>query len=218
MTLTSNKEDVMSEVKKVIAYLRVSMADQDTEKNEADILKFANNKAFGTVNFVEEKVSGKVSWKKRKIKSIIDDLGNGDKLIVPDLSRLGRSALEIFEMLAVAKDKGIAVYDVKNEIELNDSIHSQILAFAFGIDAQIERDLISKRTIEALAAKKAMGVKLGRPKGPGKSKLDPYREEIIAFLKTGSTQKYIAKKYGVTPPTFYNWLNKNGLHGIEPQY
>lgn len=208
----------MGKARKVIAYLRVSTIDQDTEKNQSDILKFANNRAFGTVNFVEEKVSGKVSWKKRKIKDVIDNLKSGDKLIVPELSRLGRSALEIFEILAVTKEKGIAVYDVKNEIELNDSIHSQILAFAFGIAAQIERDLISKRTIEALAARKAKGVRLGRPKGPGKSKLDPYREEIVAFLKTGSTQKYIAKKYGISQPTLHNWIIKNRLHNIVPQY
>src|SRR5210317_763138 len=89
-----------------VAYLRVSTIDQDTEKNKAEILKFANDRDFGQVKFIEEKVSGKKSWKERKIKQIIDDLGDGDRLLVPELSRLGRSMLEIMEMLSIANDKG----------------------------------------------------------------------------------------------------------------
>ena len=79
---------------------------------------------------------------------------------------------------------------------------------AFSIAAEIERDLISKRTKEALRAHREKGVKLGRPKGPGKSKLDEYREEIIALLKNGSTKTYITKRYGSTLPNLYNWLKK----------
>jgi DNA invertase Pin-like site-specific DNA recombinase len=89
------------------------------------------------------------------------------------------------------------------------------MAMAFSIAAEIERDLISKRTKEALKARKAQGIKLGRPKGPGKSKLDQYREEIIALLKNGSTKAYVAKKYKTTPPNLYNWLKKNGID-VEP--
>jgi DNA invertase Pin-like site-specific DNA recombinase len=85
------------------------------------------------------------------------------------------------------------------------------MAMAFSIAAEIERDLISKRTKEALKALKAKGVKLGRPKGPGKSKLDKYREEIVALLKNGSTKAYVAKKYGTTLPNLYNWIRKNKI-------
>jgi DNA invertase Pin-like site-specific DNA recombinase len=77
--------------------------------------------------------------------------------------------------------------------------------------AELERDFISQRTKEALKARKAQGVKLGRPKGPGKSKLDKYREEIIALLKNGSTKKYVAKKYGTSPPNLHNFLKKNKI-------
>lgn len=202
---------------KTIAYLRVSTVDQDTEKNKNDILKFVNDKDFGKVIFIEEKASGKKSWKERKIKQIIDDLGNGDRLIVPELSRLGRSMLEIMEMLSIAKQKGIYIYAVKGGWELNGSIQSKVMAMAFSIAAEIERDLISKRTKEALKVRKAQGVKLGRPRGPGKSKLDKYREEIIALLKNGSTKKYVAKKYGTTPPNLHNWINKNKLD-VKPEF
>jgi len=203
---------------KSIAYLRVSTVDQDAEKNKADILKFANARQFGHVVFVEEKVSGAKPWKQRKIKEVIDELGDGDRLILPELSRMGRSMLEIMEIMAVAKEKGIAVYDIKNGWELNSSIQSKVMAMVFSIAAEIERDLIRKRTVEGLKAARAQGKLLGRPKGPGKSKLDKYREEIIALLKTGSKQVYIAKRYGTTQPNLYNWLRKRGLAGIKPEY
>ena len=196
---------------KTVAYLRVSTIDQDTEKNKNEILKLANDKDFGKVQFIEEKVSGKKSWKERKIKLIIDDLKEGDRLIVPELSRLGRSMLEIMEMLSIAKDKGIYIYAVKGGWELNGTIQSKVMAMAFSIAAEIEHDLISKRTKEALKARKAQGIKLGRPKGAGKSKLDKHREEIIALLKNGSTKKYVAKKYGTTSPNLINWIKKNNI-------
>jgi DNA invertase Pin-like site-specific DNA recombinase len=200
------------EGQKTIAYLRVSTEAQDLEKDKADILKFANGKGFGQVAFVEEKISGyKGSWKDRKIKSVIDDLEKGDKLIIPEMSRLGRSMLEIMEILAIAKENGIDIYDVKNGWELNGSIQSKVLAMAFSIASEIERDLISKRTKAALAARKAAGVKLGRPKGPGKSKLDKHQEEIVALLQNGSTKAYVSRKYRTTQANLYNWLKKNEI-------
>lgn len=196
---------------RTVAYLRVSTQDQDIKKNKADILAFANDKRFGNVDWVEEKISGKVNWKKRAIKTIIDDLGSGDKLIVPELSRLGRSMLEIMEILSVAKEKGISIYAVKGGWELNGTIQSKVMAMAFSIAAEIERDLISQRTTEALKARKAAGVRLGRPKGPGKSKLDAHRDEIVALLKTGVPKAKVAKKYGVYVTTLHNWIKKNNL-------
>jgi len=168
---------------KTIAYLRVSTTEQDLDKNKSQILHLANEQDLGRVEFVEEKVSGKVNWKERKIKGIIDNLSEGDKLIVPELSRLGRSMLEIMEILSIAKDKGINVYAVKGNWSLNGGIQQKIIAMVFAMAAEIERDLISQRTKEALQARKAMGIKLGRPPGPGKSKLDKHRDEIIALLK-----------------------------------
>jgi DNA invertase Pin-like site-specific DNA recombinase len=212
------QEATLETKKKNFAYLRVSTVDQDTGKNKADICLFANDRKFGTVEFIEEKVSGTKSWKERKIKNIIDELGEGDRLIVPELSRMGRSMLEIMEIMAVAKEKGIAIYDIKNGWELNGSIQSKVMAMVFSIAAEIERDLISKRTTEGLRAARARGKLLGRPKGPGKSKLDIHKEEIIALLKNGSTQVHVAKKYKTTQPNLCNWLKKHGLQDIEPVY
>ena len=194
---------------KTTAYLRVSTQGQDLDKNKADILAFANQRDLGHVTFVEEKISGTVSWKERKIKEVIDSLGAGDNLIVSELSRLGRSMLEILEILKIVKDKSCNLYAVKGGWELNDSLQSKIIATVMAMAAEIERDLMSQRIKEALRVKKESGVKLGRPPGPGKSKLDTFREEIAALLKNGSTKIFVARKYGCSVPTLYNWLKMN---------
>ncbi|MBU1820403.1 MAG: recombinase family protein, partial [Bacteroidetes bacterium] len=119
-----NKKQVKKQntQKKVLGYLRVSTISQDLEKNKADILKYANDNKLGNVDFVEEVVSGKVSWKVRKIKEVIDSLGKDDWLIVAELSRLGRSMLEIMEIIGEAKRKEINIHAIKNNWTLNGSI------------------------------------------------------------------------------------------------
>ena len=152
-----------------------------------------------------------MSWRKRAVANILDELETGDNLLVSELSRLGRSMLECMEILSVASQQGIHIYAVKGNWQLDDSIQSKIVAMAFAMAAEIERDLISQRTKEALAAKKRAGVKLGRPRGVGKSKLDKHRPEIEALLAHGSTQKYIAGRFDTTEANLSRWLKKHGL-------
>jgi DNA invertase Pin-like site-specific DNA recombinase len=205
-------ESQMPNQSRTFAYLRVSTADQSNDKFQSAILKFANDRNFGQVEFVEEVVSGKVYWRKRKIGALIDQMNKGDILLVPELSRLGRSTLEVLDILKTAKDKDIAVYDAKGNLELNgDNMQSKVMSTMFALFAELERDFISQRTKEALAAKKRAGVKLGRPKGPGRSKLDPHRENILALLKTGVPKTRVAGKFGVKVSTLYNWLKKNRI-------
>lgn len=196
---------------RTIAYLRVSTTDQDIEKNKFNILQLANEKGLGQVEWVEETISGRVSWKKRKIAQVIEGLQPGNNLLVSELSRLGRSMLECMEILSIASQKEISIYAVKGNWQLDNSIQSKIVAMAFSMAAEIERDLISQRTKEALAAKKKAGVKLGRPKGVGKSKLDKYRPEIDALLANGTTQKFIAQRYSTTEANLSRWLKKHNL-------
>lgn len=196
---------------KAVGYLRVSTGDQELDKNKADILRLTNDLDLGKVRFVEEKISGKISWRKRKISEILDELVKGDAIIVSELSRLGRSMLECMEILSVALTKGVNVYSVKGNWKLDNSIQSKIVAMAFSMAAEIERDLISQRTKEALRYKKEQGIKLGRPLGAGKSKLDAFRPEIEALFANGTTQKFIAQRYGATEATVSNWIKKNNL-------
>src|SRR5260221_11075806 len=109
------------------------------------------------------------------------------------------------EILSIAAQKGVNVYAVKGNWRLDSSIQIKIIAMAFAMGAEIERDLISKRTKEALVEKKANGIQLGRPKGVGKSKLDQYRPEIEAMMNNGSTQTFIAKRYNTTEANLHHW-------------
>ena len=196
---------------KTIGYLRVSTLDQDIEKNKADILKLSNDKDLGKVTFEQEIISGKVSWKKRKIAGVLAGLREGDNIIVSELSRLGRSMLECMEILSIAMENKINIYAIKGNWQLDNSIQSKIIAMAFSMAAEIEHDLISQRTKEALRVRKEAGMRLGRPPGPGKSKLDGFKPEIDALLANGSTQKFIAKRYKTTEANLHNWMKKQGL-------
>lgn len=166
---------------------------------------------LGHVQFIEEKISGKVTWRKRRIASILEQAQDGDAIIVSELSRLGRSMLECMEILSLAIQKGIRIYAVKGNWQLNNSIQSKIVAMAFAMAAEIERDLISQRTTEALAARKQQGMPLGRPKGVGKSKLDAYETEITALLKNGATRTWIARKYGTTRRNLSHWMKQHRI-------
>ena len=114
--------------------------------------------------------------------------------------------LQILEIIKLARERKISVHAVKGGWSLNDTMESKIVLNMLAMFSEIERNLISERTKEGLKAVRAKGIKLGRPKGPGKSKLDPHREEIFALLKNGSTKKFIATRHKTTPANLCNWL------------
>ena len=191
------------------SYLRVSTLEQNTEKNKSEILKFANDKKLGNVEFIEENISGKSNFKNRRLGILLDDMQHGDILIVPELSRIARSISQIFEVIEITKQKKITLYSLKENFCNNDkSLQSTIATTIFALVAQIERDLISLRTKEALQAKKQQGIKLGRPKGKGKSKLDEYKEEILRLVELKVPKTIIAKQYDTTVVNLYNYLKK----------
>jgi DNA invertase Pin-like site-specific DNA recombinase len=217
MQKTTKKQPETAAAKKTVGYLRVSTFSQELEKNKADILALANDKNLGRVTFVEEIVSGKVSWRDRKLADVLNELKKGDSIIVSELSRLGRSMLECMEILSIATSKEIKIFSIKGNWNLDNSLQSKILAMAFSMASEIERDLISSRTKEALRHRKASGLPMGRPRGPGKSKLDKYRPEIEALLANGSTQRFVAKRYDTTESNFVNWMKKNKLTKSKPE-
>lgn len=198
-----------------VAYLRVSTQEQDTEKNKADVLVFANEKRFGNVDFIEEKISGRVPWKERKIGKILEDLQEGDILIVPEFSRLSRRLLDCFEIMKTALDKGIKIYAIKENWQLNDSINSQMMAMFLGFAADLAARLDSQRIREGIRARRALGKPVGRPKGSGHSKLDNYKEEIEKLVRLGITYSQIGKMFKVTTPTISKWIRKNGLNKVK---
>lgn len=193
----------------------MSTTEQNSEKNKYDILRFANENKLGGVTFVEETISGSVSWKKRLLRPTLLEMKAGDNLVVSELSRLGRSILECMEILSYALERKINIYAIKGNWQLDESLQSKIIAMALSIAAEIEKDLISQRTKEALRARKERGLSLGRPTGPGRSKLDKHKAKIEELLANGSTQKFIAKKFRTTDANLHNWLKKNDI--MRPQ-
>jgi DNA invertase Pin-like site-specific DNA recombinase len=198
--------------RKVIGYLRVSTIDQNNDKFESDILRFANNHEFGKVEFISEKISGMTSWKNRKLCQVVQSMKVGDIIIVPELSRIGRSTLDILEVLKTLSDRGVKVFSVKENFQLNGSdIQSKMMRTLLSLFSEIERDLISQRTKEGLANARSQGKLLGRPTGVGKSKLDQFRPEIVSLLQNGSTKKFVANRYKTTSPNLINWLKQNEI-------
>ena len=197
-----------------IGYFKQGMSGVE----RVNILKYAKEKNIGNVMFAEETGSMKDNWQERKLNKLINSLKPGDRLIVPEATGLGRSTIEILEILNTAIEKEISVFAVKGDLELNsDSLDQDTMIAMFSLFSELERAFISNRTKVALEARKASGVKLGRPKGPGKSKLDKSKDEIIALLKSGSTKAYIAKRFKTTTPNLYNWLKKNKIN-VKPAY
>ncbi|MFA5019146.1 MAG: recombinase family protein [Methylobacter sp.] len=196
--------------RKTVAYLQEAARDQSLEKNKADILHFANQHDLGKVHFAEELVSGRIPWRERRIAGVLEELQANDVIIVTELSRLGRSMLECMEILSLVTFKGIYVYSVKGNWQLDQTLQSKI-SLAFSMATEIERDLISQKIKDGLRSKKAQGMKMGRPKGPGKSKLDAFQPEIERLLANGFTKKSIAQRYSTTEANLSNWMKKHGL-------
>ncbi len=195
---------------RITGYLRVSTDRQDLANQEFTVLKLANEKGWKWVDFVEETVSGTVSYKDRKLGLLLNELKKGDVLIVAELSRLGRSILEILHILKDSSERGVKIFGCKENREISgNTIESKVLSTVLALVSEIQRDLISKRTKEALALKKSKGFKLGRPKGAlGKSKLDDKLEEIKDFRNKGLNVTALAKIYGVSWTCMRNFLNK----------
>ena len=195
------------------AYLRVSSDQQDTNNQKFGLLEYCNNRNINPVKFIEDTASGKTTWKERAIGNILEKAIKGDLLLVSEISRLGRSTLQVLEILELAAKKEISVHIAKNHIVIDGSMQSTITATILGLAAQIERDFISCRTKEALAKRKADGFKLGSPKGQSQLlKLDSFCEEINGYLKKGINKRAISKLIECSPSTLYLWLKRRKLY------
>lgn len=197
----------------IYAYLRVSSDKQSVENQRFEILKYADNKKLTIDEWVEETVSSRKKLEDRLISSILNKLTEGDLLIVSELSRLGRNLMEVMSILNTCMNSEVKVHTIKEQYELGDNINSKVLAFAFSLSAEIERQLISQRTKEALARKKSEGVKLGRPKGSlsQKTKLTGQEEKIKELLEKDIGYSGIGRILGVHRLTVKNFVESRDL-------
>lgn len=193
------------------AYIRVSTDKQDAKNQTYTVSSYIHDRNLGAAILLEETVSGKKSWRIRKLAEIIDNLQSGDKLVVTEMSRLGRSMLEVFEIFSICISKDVEVHIVKNGHILKNDINSKVMTFAFSLASELERELISSRTKEALARRRAEGQKLGRPKGSQSSKLDSKTHEILAFHKKGVNTSAIAKIFDVSQTAMRHFIKSRKL-------
>ena len=181
----------------IYGYIRVSSDKQTVENQRFEINNFCKKEKLIINGWIEETISGTKSYNKRELGKLLKSVQKGDLIICAELSRLGRNLFMIMEILNICMTKECRVWTIKDNYRLGDDIQSKVLAFAFGLSAEIERNLISQRTKEALARKKAEGIVLGRPKGrksaPEKYKLHGKKSLIEELLKAKISKRQIAQ-------------------------
>jgi len=193
-------------------YIRVSSDKQTVENQRFEIEQFAKHERIKIDGWIEEIISGTANYDKRKLGRLLRKVKDGDLIICSELSRLGRSLFMIMDILNICMNKSCKVWTVKDGYRLGDDIQSKVLAFAFGLSAEIERNLISQRTIEALARKKAEGAVLGRPMGrksrPERLKGYRYHSRIIKMRAAGLSYSEIARRLRIHRSTVSHYMNE----------
>lgn len=194
----------------VIGYIRVSSTKQTLEHQHFEIEQYAKKEGLTIDTWVEEKISSRKALKNRKLGTLLDNLQENDILISCEISRLGRSLLEVMRILETCLSKNCQVWTLKENYRLGNDIQSKVLAFAFGLAAEIERNLISQRTKSSLANLKASGKKLGRPLAAEsqKLKLSKNTRKIKNLLAKGISKSQIARILGVQRSTVRRFIER----------
>lgn len=200
----------------IYGYIRVSSDKQTVENQRYEITEYCRREGLPGIDvWREETISGTKSWTKRELGVLLGQMAEGDIIVATELSRLGRNLYMIMEILHLCLDRGMEVRTVKDNFRLANDIPSKVLAFAFGLSAEIERNLISQRTREALARRRSEGVRLGRPRGscndPAKYKLSGYEAYIREQLGQGMTVTSIAGSCGVSRTTMSRFIARMSL-------
>ena len=197
----------------VYGYIRVSTDKQTVENQRFEINQYAQKNNITIDRWIEETISGTISPDKRNLGKLLRHVQKHDIIICSELSRLGRSMFMIMSILNELMEMQVAVYTVKEGYKLGQDLQSKVLAFAFSISAEIERNLIAERTTEALRRRKAEGKILGRPKGRKNTtyKLSDKKDEIIKFLEDGYTKTFLIDYYGISSATLYNFFRHEGI-------
>lgn len=195
----------------IYGYIRVSTDKQTVENQRFEIDNYCKERNLIVGSWIEETISGTKKIDERKLGKLLSKVKKDDIIICAELSRLGRNMFMIMSILNYCMENEIKVWTIKDGYKLGDDLTSKVLAFAFGLSAEIERNLISQRTKEALARKKVEGVQLGRPKGRKSSyyKLTGKEKIIRDLMMKGLSKSQIAKILNVHRNTLSSYIKKN---------
>lgn len=196
----------------IIGYIRVSSTKQTCEHQKYELEQFAKQNHIQINRWVEETISSRKPLNRRKLGQLLEDLRPNDVLIAAEISRLGRSLLEVMRILETCLNKNCQVWTIKENYRLGDDLQSKVLAFAFGLASEIERRLISQRTKSSLDNIRATGKKLGRPLSAQSKKLKLSRnaKKVKQMLDLGFTRYRIAKTMQVRQTTVDRFLHRMG--------
>jgi DNA invertase Pin-like site-specific DNA recombinase len=199
---------------KTIAYLRISGDKQDLKNQKFEIMEYAQKNNMTVSEFIEIEISSRQDKKKRRIDELVEKLSNGDTVICSELSRIGRSTGEVIGIVNELVAERVRLIAIKQGMVINGKhdLQSKVLVTLFSLLAEMERDILSSRTVQALRAKKAQGVVLGRPKGAlGKSKLDGKQEQVQELMKHKVSKSAIARMLGVSRTTLLDYIRSRKL-------
>jgi putative DNA-invertase from lambdoid prophage Rac len=199
---------------KTIAYIRVSTDKQDVNNQRLEVLDYAHKNDFRVDDFIEIEISSRKSQKRRRIEELLDRLGQGDTLIVSELSRLGRSTSEVIDLVNHLIQQKVNLIVIKQSLRIaaRMDMQTKMIVTMFSLFAELERDIISERTRSALAGKKANGIKLGKPKGTIQtSKLDGKQDAIRELLKHRVSKSAIARMMGTSRTNLTQYIQRRDL-------
>lgn len=194
-------------------YIRVSSDKQTVENQRYEIMNFAKSQNIQIDGWIEETISGTKTPDKRKLGRLLQNVNEGDKIICSELSRLGRSLYMIMNILSLCMEKKVIIQTIKDNFILKDDINSKVLAFAFGLAAEVERTMIADRTRTALQLRKAQGKHIGRPKGAlsKNGKLSPHEEVIRTLIEQDNTYAEVARLFHVDRSTLKRFCDNRGI-------
>jgi DNA invertase Pin-like site-specific DNA recombinase len=192
----------------IYAYIRVSTDTQHLENQKHEILTFCENNSLVVDSWVAETISSRKALKDRKLNQILRKIKKGDILITTEITRLGRSLFEVMSILQKCMEKDCQVWTLKENYRLGTDLQSKVLAFAFTISGEIERQMISERTKQSLKRLRDEGKHLGRPYGFSYQKLRKKHQKIVELLEKGMTKAEIARLLGCSWLTIHRYVKK----------
>lgn len=207
----------------IYGYLRVSSDEQDVNSQKQGVEAFAKDKGWKIDKYItDEGVSGGKDPDKRNLGPLLKQVNKDDIIICSEISRLGRDLYMVMDILHFCMERGCIIYTVKDRFVLGDDVQSKVLAFAFGLSAEIERQMIRQRTKEGLRLRMKLGILLGRPVGQmsreDSYKCEPYKDDIIKAFEWGAPIRAISRKVNIDRNTIYRSLYRWGIKGGSVDY